>query len=137
MRGAAALALVAAVSCSRGQDKHAAAPRAVPLDAGPPPEPAFSSAGLDISWLVGTWERQSDPKEWLLFNAPKEVGVIKGKPPTLTKRGEFVPNGRQISIFFRGVGGVTEERVFEATPDHSELREAGSAPASYRRGSPP
>ncbi|HYS09159.1 MAG TPA: hypothetical protein VEP66_10455 [Myxococcales bacterium] len=137
MRGAAALALVAAVSCSRGQDKHAAAPRAGPVDAGPPPEPAFSSAGLDISWLVGTWERQSDPKEWLLFNAPKEVGVIKGKPPTLTKRGEFVPNGRQISIFFRGVGGVTEERVFEANPDHSELREAGSAPASYRRGSPP
>ena len=136
MRAAAALALVALFCCSRGQDKHAAAPRA-PLDAGPPPEPAFSTAGLDIGWLVGTWERQSEPKEWLLFNAPKEVGVIKGKPPTLTKRGEFVPNGRQISIFFRGAGGSTEERVFEATPDHSELREAGSAPVTYRRGSPP
>jgi hypothetical protein len=137
VRAAAALALVALIGCSRGQDKHAAAPDAVPVDAGALPQPAFSTAGLDISWLVGTWERQSEPKEWLLFNAPKEVGVIKGKPATLTKRGEFVPNGRQISIFFRGVGGITEERVLLATPDHSELREAGPAPATYRRGSPP
>lgn len=137
MKGPCALALLALASCSRGQkETHASAPRAAPVDAGAPAPPSFSTAGLDITWLVGTWER-SDQKEWLLFNAPKEVGVIKGKPPTLTKRGEFVPNGRFVSLFFRGVGGVTEERVFEASADRSELRETGAAQTTYRRGTPP
>ena len=135
MRTPAALAVLALLSCSRsGQEKHAAAPRAAPVDAGPP---SFSTAGMDISWLVGTWERQSAPQEWLLFNAPKEVAVIAGKPPTMVARGEFVPNGRSVSIFFRGTGGATQERVFEATADYSELREAGPSPATYRRGAPP
>ena len=138
MKAALALVAVALASCSRDQkETHAAAPRAAPVDAGEQAPPSFSTAGLDITWLMGTWERQSDPKEWLLFNAPKEVGVIKGKPPTLTKRGEFVPNGRFVSLFFRGTGGVTEERVLEATSDRSELRETGAKPATYRRGAPP
>ena len=138
MKAALALVAVALASCSRGQkETHAAAPRTAPVDAGEQAPPSYSTAGLDITWLVGTWERQSGAKEWLLFNAPKEVGVIKGKPPTLTKRGEFVPNGRFVSLFFRGIGGVTEERVLEATPDRSELRETGATPTTYRRGAPP
>ena len=137
MKALCALALLALAACSGGpKETHASAARAAPVDAGPAAQPSFSTAGLDITWLVGTWER-SDQKEWLLFNAPKEVGVIKGKPPTLTKRGEFVPNGRFVSLFFRGVGGVTEERVFEASADRSELRETGATPATYRRGTPP
>jgi hypothetical protein len=92
---------------------------------------------MDISWLVGTWERQTGPKEWLLFNAPKEVGVISGKPPVLSARGEFVPNGRSVSLFFRGTGGVNLERVLEASADYSELRESGAKPSTFRRGAPP
>ncbi len=133
---AAALCVGALVGCSRAPEKHAAAPRAAVVDAGPPPEPAFSTAGADISWLVGTWERQSGQKEWLLFNAPKEVAVIAGKPPAMIARGEFVPSGRSISLFFRGTGG-TQERVLEAAPDRSELHEVGPTPATYRRGAPP
>jgi hypothetical protein len=133
-----ALILGLLLACSRGQqEQHAAAPKPVPVDAGPPPPPAFSTAGADISWLVGTWERQSTPKDWLLFNPPKEVAVIAGAPPTMIARGEFVPTGRSISIFLRGQGGGTTERVLEATPDLSELREAGPPPLTYRRGAPP
>jgi hypothetical protein len=132
----AALAIALLLGCSRGQqEKHAAAPRAAaPVDAGPP---ATSTAGADISWLVGTWERKAAPKDWLLFNAPKEVAVISGKPPTVTARGEFAPAGRSISIFIRGPGGALTERVFEASADHSELQEQGTSPATYRRGAPP
>ena len=134
---AAALGLFALAACSRAPEKHEAAPRAVVIDAGPPPEPALSTAGADISWLVGTWERQSGQKEWLLFNAPKEVAVIAGKPPTMVARGEFVPSGKTISLFFRGSGGATQERSFEAAADRSELHELGPTPATYRRGAPP
>jgi hypothetical protein len=104
------------------------------VDAGPP---ALSTHGADITWLIGTWERQSRPKEWLLFNAPNEVGVLAGSPPALTGKGEFIPNGRSVSLFFRGVGGNTVERVFEGSADGSELREQGTANATYRRGTPP
>jgi hypothetical protein len=124
-------------SCSRAPEQHAAAPRAVVVEAGPPAEPATSTAGVDISWLVGTWERQSGAKEWLLFNAPKEVAVIAGKPPVMVARGEFVPSGKSISLFFRGAGGATQERVFEAAPDRSELHELSPTPGTYRRGAPP
>ena len=138
MKVSTALILGLLLACSRGQqEQHAAAPKPVPVDAGPPPPPAFSTAGADISWLVGTWERQSTPKDWLLFNPPKEVAVIAGAPPTMIARGEFVPTGRSISIFLRGQGGGTTERVLEATPDLSELREAGPPPLTYRRGAPP
>jgi hypothetical protein len=138
VKASTALILVLLFSCSRGQqEQQAALPKVMPADAGPPPKPAFSTAGADISWLVGTWERQSAPKDWLLFNPPKEVAVIAGKPPTMTARGEFVPTGRSISIFMRGPGGGTTERVLEATADLSELREAGPPPATYRRGAPP
>ena len=137
MKVSTALILGLLLACSRGQqEQHAAAPKPVPVDAGPPPPPAFSTAGADISWLVGTWERQTGPKEWLLFNAPKEVGVISGKPPRLTSRGEFVPNGRSISLFFRATGGNVE-RVLEASDDYSELREDGMPKVTYRRGAPP
>jgi hypothetical protein len=133
-----ALTLVLLLACSRGQqEQHAAVPKPPPVDAGPPPPSAFSTAGSDISWLVGTWERQSAPKDWLLFNAPKEVAVIAGAPPAMIARGEFVPTGRSISIFIPGQGGGTVERVLEATPDRSELREAGPPPVTYRRGAPP
>ena len=136
MKPAAVLALALLLGCSRGQqEKHATAPRAAAsVDAGPP---TLSSAGADISWLVGTWERQSAPKDWLLFNAPKEAAVLSGKPPTVTARGEFSPAGRSISIFIRGSGGALTERVFEASADHSELQEQGATPATYRRGAPP
>src|SRR5438445_10694369 len=121
------------LACSRGQqEQHAAAPKPVPVDAGPPPPPAVSTAGADISWLVGTWERQSAPKDWLLFNAPKEAAVISGKPPTVSARGEFSPAARSISIFIRGPGGALTESVFEASADHSELQEQGATPATYR-----
>jgi hypothetical protein len=136
VRAAAAASLLALACCSRGE-KHAAALRAGPVDAGPPPPPAFSTAGADISWLVGTWERQSGQKEWLLFNAPKEAAVISGKPPAMSARGEFFPNGRSISVFFRGAGGDAVERVFEASADRMELRELGATAATYRRGAPP
>ena len=134
MRIPAILALAASLGCSRGQPEvHTPVARAAP-DAGQDKQ-ALSGYGADITWLVGTWERQSGPKEWLLFNAPKEVGVISGKPPKLTSRGEFVPNGRSISLFFRATGGNVE-RVLEASEDYSELRE-GMANATYRRGAPP
>jgi hypothetical protein len=127
------------LACSRGsEDKRAATPlAAAAVDSGPAPKPSFSSAGADISWLVGTWERQSAPKEWLLFNPPKQIAVISGSPPAVNARGEFVPNGRSISLFFRGTGGSNIERVFEASPDYSELRETATPPATYRRGAPP
>jgi hypothetical protein len=135
LRIPAVLALVALLGCSRGQpERRAPVARAVP-DAGQV-NPAVSGYGADITWLVGTWERQSSPKEWLLFNPPKEVGVISGKPPRLTSRGEFVPNGRSISIFFRAPGGNVE-RVLEASDDYSELRGDGMPPVTYRRGAPP
>jgi hypothetical protein len=138
VRAAGAAGLLALLCCSRGPEKHAAAPRAAaPVDAGPAREPAFTSAGADITWLVGTWERQAGQKEWLLFNAPKEAAVIAGKPPVMTARGEFFPNGKSISVFFKGAGGNSVERVFEASADRSELHEVGSTPATFRRGAPP
>ena len=133
MRRAAVVALVALLACSRGQpETHAPVARTAPDGGG---KPALSGYGADISWLVGTWERQTGAKEWLLFNAPKEVGVISGKPPRLTARGEFVPNGRSISLFFTGPSGNVE-RVLEASEDYSELRE-GMQKVTYRRGAPP
>ena len=138
MKAAPALCLLALVACSKGrEERHAPVPRAAPVDAGLAAKPAVSTQGSDISWLVGTWERQSGPKEWLLFNPPKEVGVISGKPPALSARGEFIPNGRMISVFFRGTGGATIERVLEASADYSELRGDGMPPITYRRGAPP
>jgi hypothetical protein len=135
VKPAAAVAVLALLACSRKPEQHAAAPKAAPaVDAGPP---SLSTAGSDISWLVGTWERQPSGKEWLLFNAPKEVAVLSGKPPAVTARGEFVPTGRSISIFIRGSGGAQTELVLEATPDRSELRGSGPTPATYRRGAPP
>jgi hypothetical protein len=134
VKAPAALALILAAGCSRGRDdKHAAAPRAALPDAATA-QPALSTAGADISWLVGTWERQTGPKEWLLFNPPKEVAVISGTPPAVSARGEFVPQGRSISIFMRGPGGGTTERILEGSPDHSELHEDA---VTYRRGAPP
>jgi hypothetical protein len=133
-----ALALLALLACSpQREERHVAVARPAPVDAGPTVKPAVTTQGADISWLVGTWERQSAPKEWLLFNAPKEVGVIGGTPPALTSRGEFIPNGRFISLFFRGAGGATVERILEASADHTELRESSAPPATYRRGAPP
>jgi len=138
VKAAGGLFLIGILACSRGkQDQHAAAPRPAQPAAGPAAKPALTTYGADISWLVGTWERQSAPKEWLLFNAPKEVGVISGNPPVLSGRGEFVPNGKYISLFFRGTGGATIERLFEASADHSELTESSNPPATYRRGAPP
>ena len=138
MKVALALSLVAVLACSKkGQEQHVTVARPAPVDAGPPAKPALTTQGADISWLVGTWERQSGPKEWLLFNEPKEVGVLSGNPPSLTSRGEFIPTGRSISLFFRGVGGSTVERVLEASADYKELRENGNPPATYRRGAPP
>ena len=134
MRSALPLLLAALCACSqKKQTSPLAAAPARPADAGPP---ALSTQGADISWLIGTWERQSAPKEWLLFNAPNEVGVLAGTPPALAGRGEFIPNGRSISLFFRGSGGNTSERVLEASADHAELSEK-SANATYRRGAPP
>lgn len=136
---AAALCLLALVACSKErEEKHAPVPRAAPVvDAGVAAKPAVSTQGADISWLVGTWERQSGPKEWLLFNSPKEVAVLSGNPPALSARGEFIPNGRMISVFFRGTGGAMVERVLEASADYSELRGDGPPPVTYRRGAPP
>jgi hypothetical protein len=138
VRAAGALVLVGLLACSRGrQDQHAAAPRPAQPDSGSTAKPELTAFGADISWLVGTWERQSAPKEWLLFNAPKEVGVISGNPPVLNGRGEFIPNGKYISLFFRGTGGATIERLFEASADFTELTESSNPPATYRRGAPP
>jgi hypothetical protein len=155
VRPALALALAALLACTqKRQESHAAVPlpaadagttaidaapasAATTASAAPAAKPSLSGQGADISWLVGTWERQSAPKEWLLFNAPKEVGVIGGNPPALTNRGEFIPNGRFVSLFFRGVGGSTVERVLEASADYAELRERSTPPATYRRGAPP
>ena len=137
MKRAAPLAILLLLACSRQkQETHAVVARPAPVEAAPKAEPAVTTQGADITWLVGTWERQSKPKEWLLFNAPNEVGVIGGDPPALIGRGEFIPNGRAISLFFRGVGGNTVERVLEASADHAELRES-AANATYRRGAPP
>jgi hypothetical protein len=138
VRAALALSALAFFACSRQQpERHVTAARPAPADAGPPAKPAVTTQGADISWLVGMWERQTSPKEWLLFNAPKEVGVLSGKPPSLTQRGEFIPTGRSVSLFFRGVGGSTVERVLEASADYTELHESGNPPATYRRGAPP
>ncbi len=142
MTRALPIAVLLLLACSRQKpETHAVVARPAPVvaaavDAGAKAEPAVTTQGSDISWLVGTWERQSKDKEWLLFNAPNEVGVIAGNPPALTGRGEFVPTGRSISLFFRSVGGNTVERVLEASADRSELREA-AANATYRRGAPP
>ena len=138
MKAALALSLVALLACSKKQqEQHVVVARPAPTDAGPPAKPELTTQGADISWLVGTWERQSGPKEWLLFNAPKEVGVISGNPPSLTSRGEFIPTGKSISLFFRGVGGSTVERILQASADNAELREDGNPPVTYRRGAPP
>jgi len=139
VRAALALCVLLPLACSRKQpEKHLTAARPAPVvDAGLAAQPAVTTQGADISWLVGTWERQTGPKEWLLFNAPKEVGVLSGKPPSLTERGEFIPTGRSVSLFFRGAGGSTVERVLEASPDRTELHESGNPPATYRRGAPP
>jgi hypothetical protein len=138
VRAAAAVALLALLACSRkAQEKHVAAALPAQAEPAPPKKPEVSTQGADISWLVGTWERQSAPKDWLLFNAPKEVAVLAGKPPALTERGEFIPTGKSISLFFRGGGGSIVERVLEATADYKELRENGNPPVTYRRGAPP
>jgi hypothetical protein len=133
VRFAAALAVLLLLACSRKPEQHAAAPKAA-VDAGPP---ALSTAGADISWLVGTWQRYPAGREWLLFNAPKEVAVLSGNPPTISARGEFVPQGKSISIFIRGSGGAQTELVLEANADRSELRGTGPDAATYRRGAPP
>jgi len=62
---------------------------------------------------------------------------LRQYPPALSGRGEFIPNGKYISLFFRGTGGATVERLFEASTDHSELTESSNPPATYRRGAPP
>jgi hypothetical protein len=138
VRAALVLSIAALLACSKkGQEQHAVVARPAPVEAVPAAKPALTTQGADISWLVGTWERQSGPKEWLLFNEPKEVGVLSGTPPSLTGRGEFIPTGRSVSLFFRGVGGSTVERVLEASADFKELRENGNPPVTYRRGAPP
>jgi hypothetical protein len=138
VRAGLALFVFFLLACSRKQpEKHVTAARPAPADGGGAAKPEVTTQGADISWLVGTWERQSGPKEWLLFNAPKEVGVLSGKPPSLSARGEFIPTGRSVSLFFRGVGGSTVERVLEASADYTELHESGNPPATYRRGAPP
>ncbi|HEY4730351.1 MAG TPA: hypothetical protein VIH41_04420, partial [Myxococcales bacterium] len=64
MRAAGALVLVGLLACSRGrQDQHAAAPRPSQPAAGSTAKPEVTAFGADITWLVGTWERQSAPKE--------------------------------------------------------------------------
>jgi len=134
---AAATTLLLLSACSREK------PEAKPVAIVPPPAavsvapPPSVPAQEDISWLVGTWERQSGAKDWLLFNAPKEVVVLSGKPAAVAQRGEFVPHGRFVSLFFKQSGGVVQERELEAPPDRSELRENGPPPATYRRGAPP
>lgn len=139
MRAGAALPVLLLACSGKPEPVHVAAPRAAAAatDAAAPQEPAKTTQGADIAWLVGTWERQAPPREWLLFNAPKEVGVLAGTPPALVSRGEFIPSGKEISLFFRGAGGATVERVFVASPDRSELHERGVPGGTYRRGSPP
>jgi len=136
VRTAAALALLL-LACSRKPEAaHAARPIAPALDAGA--VPAKTTQGADISWLIGTWEREAAPKEWLLFNAPKEVGVLSGTPPALVGRGEFIPNGpKEISLFFHSQGGGSQERVLLVSPDRTELHEKGVPGGTYRRGAPP
>ena len=140
----AVAALVPLLACSR--DPHEARPRAVaaqrspaPAAAAPAPPPprAAPAAEEDVGWLLGTWERQSAPKDWLLFNPPKQVAVISGKPAAVTLRGEFAANGRFVSLIFRQQGGSVVERELQAPPDRSELREGGPTPSTYRRGAPP
>jgi hypothetical protein len=144
---AAVAALVPLLACSR--EPHEARPRAVPAQGaaapaarGAPAVPAAQAAPAaaadeDVTWLLGTWERQSPPKDWLLFNPPKDVMIIAGKPAAVTRRGEFVANGRFVSLIFRQQGGSAVERELQAPPDRSELREGGPTPATYRRGAPP
>jgi hypothetical protein len=144
---AAVAALVPLLACSR--PSHEARPRAVPAQrdaarttraapaapvakAAPPP-----TADEDLGWLLGTWERQGAPRDWLLFNPPNEVVVISGKPAAVTLRGEFIANGRFVSLIFRQPGGSVVEHELQAPPDRSELREGGPTPAAYRRGAPP
>ncbi|HZX93066.1 MAG TPA: hypothetical protein VFE90_01010 [Myxococcales bacterium] len=130
-----AFALLALLACSpeKREPRPRASRPAAPVATTPSPAPAQE----DGSWLEGTWERQAGIKDWLLFNAPKEVLVLAGKPATVTHRGEFVPHGRFVSLFFRLPGGSLVERELEAPADRSELREKGSSPAIYRRGAPP
>ena len=140
MRFAAALSFLAFLACSQKPQPaaHVAAPRPAPADAGPAQEAAVTGQGADISWLVGTWERQSALKEWLLFNAPREVAILAGSPPAMVDRGEFIPNGKEISLFLkRGTQAGIVERVLLASPDRSELHERGAAGGTYRRGAPP
>ena len=115
MKPTAALAIALLLGCSRGrQEQHAAAPRAAaPVDAGPP---AVSTAGADISWLVGTWERQSAPKDWLLFNAPKEAAVLSGKPPTVTyhlNRLQRLGGTTEYCVTLNPNGSIDEGRVLK------------------------
>ncbi len=133
-----ALVAVLIAACSRN-DRDARPRAAAPPKLATPaaaPAPAAPQAE-DLSWLAGTWERQTGPKDWLLFNAPKDVMVISGKPATVTQRGEFIPHGRFVSLFFRQPGGSVIERELEAPPDRSELREKTPVPVTYRRGAPP
>lgn len=100
-------------------------------------DPSAAPPAEDVSWLIGTWERQSGGKDWLLFNAPKDVMVLAGKPAGVTMRGEFIAHGRFVSLIFREPGRLPVERELEAPPDRSELRENAAVPVTYRRGAPP
>jgi len=145
VRLAGICAVLCLVACSRKQE-HEARPRsasAAPATAPAPAAPAATAPTAtapqkdDLAWLVGTWERQSAPKDWLLFNAPKDVMVLSGKPVSVTRRGEFVAHGRFVSLIFHQPGGNSIERELEAPPDRSELREKTPVPVTYRRGAPP
>ena len=129
------LLALALVACN--EDTKPARKRARPAAVEEEAEPKAAAAPVsdDPSWISGTWQKKG-AREWLLFNPPAQVAVIAGKPPAMIARGEFVPSGRSISLFFRGTGG-TQERVLEAAPDRSELHEVGPTPATYRRGAPP
>ena len=134
----ALFAIGCVLACSRKE--HEATPRAAAPQtraAAPATPVAAPPHTEDLSWLVGTWERQSGTKDWLLFNAPKDVMVLSGKPASVTQRGEFVAHGRFVSLIFRQPGRTAVERELEAPPDRSELREKAAVPVTYRRGAPP
>lgn len=61
------------------------------------PEPAKPEPIEDSRWLSGSWQRGTE-REWLLFNPPSEVGLLKGKPAALVAHGKYSAHGNYISV---------------------------------------
>ncbi len=123
------LVLMVVAACKPGTVVPPQPPQRVPV-VRPVAPVAAPPVVEDASWLQGTWAKEGKP-EWLLFNPPHEVAVLRGTPATMEERGSFIAHGRFIAVLL-----PSGELDLKADEDRKWLL-SSSPQAKYSRGSPP